>query len=62
MEHLILQGIEGSHPITQTTDPEFLYQFQNAVLLALLESGTLKDTQYRHAEAQLRRSFMQFSR
>ena len=55
MEKITLQSIENDHSITRKTDPEFLYAFQKAVLLALLEDGTLTEMQYRYAEEKLRR-------
>ena len=55
MEKITLQSIENDHSITCKTDPEFLYAFQKAVLLALLEDGTLTEMQYRYAEEKLRR-------
>ena len=56
MEKITLQSIENDdYSITRKTDPEFLYAFQKAVLLALLENGTLTEMQYRYAEEKLRR-------
>lgn len=55
MDEITLKDIENDHSITRKTDPEFLYAFQKAVLLALLEDGTLTEMQYRYAEEKLRR-------
>lgn len=55
MDRITLQTIEHDHRITRKSDPEFLYAFQKAVLLALLEEGTLTEMQYRSAEEKLRR-------
>ena len=55
MDEITLKAIEKDHRITRKTDSEFLYAFQKAVLLALLEEGTLTEMQYRHAEEKLRR-------
>ena len=55
MDEITLKAIENDHSITHKTDPEFLYVFQEAVLLALLEDGTLTEMQYRYAEEKLRR-------
>ena len=55
MDEVTLKAIENDHSITRKTDPEFLYEFQKAVLLALLEDGTLTEMQYRYAEEKLRR-------
>ena len=55
MDEVTLKAIENEHSITRKTDPEFLYEFQKAVLLALLEDGTLTEMQYRYAEEKLRR-------
>ena len=54
MDNITLQTIENDHRITQKTDSKFLYAFQKAVLLALLEDGTLTEMQYRYAEQKLR--------
>ena len=55
MDEIILKSIENDHRITGKTDSEFLYEFQKAVLLALLEDGTLTELQYRSAEERLRK-------
>lgn len=55
MDEITLKAIENEHSITRKTDPEFLYEFQKAVLLALLEDGALTEMQYRYAEEKLRR-------
>ena len=55
MEEIIRESIENDHRITRKTDSEFLYAFQKAVLLALLEGGTLTEMQYRYAEEKLRK-------
>lgn len=55
MDEVTLKDIENNHRITRKTDSEFLYEFQKAVLLALLEDGTLTEMQYRFAEKKLRR-------
>ena len=55
MDEVTLKAIENEHSITRKTDPEFLYEFQKAVLLALLEDGTLTEMQYRYAAEKLRR-------
>ena len=55
MEPITLERIENDRRITRETDGEFLYEYQKAVLLALVESGRLTEQQYRYAETQLRR-------
>ena len=55
MDEITIKDIENNHRITRKTDSEFLYEFQKAVLLALLEDGTLTEMQYRYAEEKLRR-------
>lgn len=55
MEKITLKHIENDHSITPKTDAAFLYEFQKAVLLALLEDGTLTELQYRSAEEALRK-------
>lgn len=39
MEPITLERIENDRRITRETDGEFLYEYQKAVLLALVESG-----------------------
>ena len=55
MSEVKLQSIENDRKITQESDSKFLYEFQKAILLALVESGRLTEQQYRYAETQLRR-------
>lgn len=55
MEKATLKHIENDHSITPKTDAAFLYEFQEAALLALLEDGTLTESQYRSAEDALRK-------
>lgn len=50
-----LQRIDNNRPITKDHDYEFLYNLQNALLLALKEQGRLNGMQYRHAEESLKR-------
>lgn len=57
MDEIILKSIENDQKITEKSDPEFLYEFQKAVLLALLEGGTLTELQYRAAEEALRTQY-----
>ena len=54
MEPITLERIESDRRITRETDGEFLYEYQKAVLLALVESGRLTEQQYRYAEEKLR--------
>ena len=54
MEPIKLERIEDDRRITRETDGEFLYEYQKALLLALMESGRLTETQYRYAEEKLR--------
>ena len=55
MDEITLKAIENDYRITRKTDSEFLYAFQKAVLLALLEDGTLTEMQYRYAAEKLRK-------
>ena len=55
MSEVKLQFIENDRKITWESDSAFLYAFQTAVLLALVESGRLTEQQYRSAEIELRR-------
>lgn len=60
MDEITLTSIENDHAITEKSDPEFLYEFQKAVLLALMENGTLTELQYRGAEEKLRAQMFSF--
>lgn len=55
MDEIILKTVENEHKVTEKSDPEFLYEFQKAVLLALLEAGTLTELQYHSVEEALRK-------
>lgn len=55
MSEANLQSIENDRKIMRETDREFLYEFQKAILLALVESGRLTEMQHRYAEEKLRR-------
>lgn len=55
MSEANLLSIANAHRITRKTDHDFLYEFQKAILLALVESGQLTEQQYRYAEEKLRR-------
>lgn len=48
-----LERIEHNEPITRESHYEFLYQLQNALLLALREQGKLSPMQHRHAQEKL---------
>ena len=50
-----LQRIDHHRKFTQEDDREFLYNLENALLLALLEDGTLNQMQYRQASEKLKR-------
>lgn len=50
-----LQRIDHDRKLTKETDAPFLYQLQNALLLALKEQGRLSAMQYRYAEEGLKR-------
>lgn len=54
-QYAALQRIENDHEITRETDREFWYNLENALLLALLEDGTLTQMQYRQASEKLKR-------
>ena len=62
MENIELVQIENDRRITRETDGEFLYEYQKAVLLALVESGRLTETQYRYAEEKLRQQRCDFEK
>lgn len=57
MDAATLQAVISDHPITRETDASFLYEFQKALLLSLLEDGTLTEAQCRYAEEKLRMQF-----
>jgi len=50
-----LRQIEHNEPITAESHYEFLYQLQQALLLALLERGKLSPMQHRHAQECLKK-------
>lgn len=52
--------ISNDHEITKEADPEFLCLYQRAILLALKETGTLDEMQYRCAEVKLKNQFRTF--
>ena len=55
MRHwLRLIQIKGDRAVTKETDPEFWFQCQRAVLLALKEDGVLGEAPYRCAEELLK--------
>ena len=54
-QYAALQRIENDHKITRETGREFWYNLENALLLALLEDGTLTQMQYRQASEKLKR-------
>ena len=62
MEPITLEHIENDRRITRETDGEFLYEYQKAVLLALVEFGRLTEQQYRYAEEKLRQQRCEFER
>ena len=62
MEPIRLTRIENDRRITRETYGEFLYEYQKAVLLALVESGRLTEQQYRYAEEKLRMQRCEFER
>lgn len=50
--HLI--GMENAREITRKTDGEFLYAYQQGLLLSLLASGKLTQAQFHHADNALK--------
>lgn len=50
-----LLDIRRKEPITQETHPEFWHQLQAALLLGLLERGSLSAVAYHHASEALGR-------
>lgn len=53
-EQARLIGITNNRKITQASTPEFWFQFQRSILLALKDSGTMTEMQYRNAEEKLK--------
>ena len=53
-ERARLVGIEHDHKITKETDSRFLFEYQRAILLSLMEDGALNEAQYRYAEEKLK--------
>lgn len=60
-ERAKLLRIENDREITKNTDGEFLYAYQNALLLALKESGCLSEMQYRFAEEKLKVQYCDYT-
>lgn len=56
-DHYSLKYIENNQNISKTSNAEFLYEYQKALLLSLVESCRLTETQYRIAEEKLRQQF-----
>lgn len=56
----VLQTIENDREIGWDLDREFLFAYQKAMLLALMELGTLDEMKYRHAEAVLKEQLRSF--
>ena len=54
MNHARLSVIENDRRIVRETDGEFMYEYQKALLLSLVESGRLTEMQYRYAEEKMR--------
>lgn len=50
-------NIEDNHDINQATEPGFLLELQNALLLGLKESGKLNERQYHIAFQNLRKQY-----
>ena len=57
-----LHSIENDRRITRKTDGEFLYEYQKAVLLSLMESGRLTGMQFRYAEEKLLQQRYEFEK
>lgn len=53
-EHAKLIYIENDHKITPKTDGQFLFAYQQSILLALKDNGVLTEVQYRYAEEKLK--------
>ena len=53
-EQARLIGIEHDHQISKMTDGRFLFEYQRAILLSLMEGGALSEAQYRCAEEKLK--------
>ena len=56
-ERARLVGIEHDHKITKETDGRFLFEYQRAILLSLMEGGALNEAQYRYAKEKLKNQF-----
>ena len=53
-----LTQIVNDRKITQKQDALFLYEFQQSVLLALKDCGTLTETQFRYAAQKLKEQYL----
>ena len=52
-ERAVLRSIEGEAEPSR----EFIYEFQKAILLALVEDGSLNEAQYQYAAERLKAQF-----
>ena len=50
----VLEKIDNDRKVDRNLDGEFLFEYQEALLLALKEMGTLDEMQYRYAEQKLK--------
>ena len=57
-----LSQILSDRKITPKQDALFLYEFQQSVLLALKECGTLTQTQFRYAAGKLKQQYLSMIR
>ncbi|MDD6211865.1 MAG: hypothetical protein PUB22_01745 [Clostridiales bacterium] len=51
----VLKGVENDGDINWNTAPDFLMEYQRAILLILRENEILNEDQYRMAEDKLRK-------
>ena len=49
-----LERLENAREITRKADGEFLYAYQQGLLLSLLTSGKLTQAQFNHADSALK--------
>ena len=55
MKWEVLRSILHDRKVTHATNSEFIYLYQRALLLSLLESGQLTECQYHYAEQKLQK-------
>lgn len=59
-EQARLVRIEDDREVTKENDSQFLFEYQQTILLELKDRGVLNEIQYRYAEEKLKKQLKQF--